>query len=77
MCSKKTSSRLSVLFLFSDLSALWDSYDQFPTDLVPWGLHVTNPESQEIIGEEIKNFFTDGKGFNGDLATGIKVSYID
>ncbi|CAG9769383.1 unnamed protein product [Ceutorhynchus assimilis] len=54
-----------------DLSFLWNAYDQEPIIMVPDDLHVTNKDLRNTIGLEIRNYVTDSKGFNGDIAKGI------
>lgn len=55
-----------------DLTVLWNAYDQDPSILVPFDLHVTDIGKKQELGLEIWEHFTKGEGFN--LTYGIKVS---
>ncbi|XP_066255062.1 esterase FE4-like [Euwallacea similis] len=55
-----------------DLSSLWGAYDEDPSILVPFDMHLTDAEAKKYVGENIWSYFTDDQGFNvEDWARGI------
>lgn len=51
-------------------------YDSNPKLLVPGGLHISNENDMETVGNLIKDEYTSGQPFLEDVLGGIKVSII-
>ncbi|XP_050314910.1 uncharacterized protein LOC126749251 [Anthonomus grandis grandis] len=62
----------SMTLMHANSTETWDAYDNNPSIMVPYDLHITNTDIKKSIGWEIWNQFTDGEGFNNDLVKGIR-----
>lgn len=49
-------------------------YDNTPKLLVPGGLHISDEDDSETVGNLIKDEYTSGQSFYEDVLGGIKVS---
>ncbi|XP_050301907.1 venom carboxylesterase-6-like [Anthonomus grandis grandis] len=62
----------SMTLMHANSTETWDAYDNNPSIMVPYDLHINNTDIKKSIGWEIWNQFTDGEGFNNDLVKGIR-----